>query len=55
MIYANLSNEQKLNVLNQVNAKNGQDLQTIEKDWWVTQVLKAIFALNRVKNHQNML
>ena len=55
MIYANLNNEQKLSVLNQVNAKNGQDLQTIEKDWWVTQVLKAIFALNRVKNHQNML
>ena len=44
MIYANLSNEQKLNVLNQVNAKNGQDPQTIEKDWWVTQVLRVLFS-----------
>ena len=44
MIYANLNNEQKLNVLNQVNAKNGQDLQTIEKDWWVTQVLRVLFS-----------
>ena len=44
MIYANLNNEQKLSVLNQVNAKNGQDLQTIEKDWWVTQVLRVLFS-----------
>lgn len=44
MIYANLSNEQQLNVLNQVNAKNGQDPQTIEKDWWVTQVLRVLFS-----------
>ena len=42
MIYANLSNEQKLNVLNQVNAKNGQDLQTIEKDWWGRAGLRKI-------------
>ena len=44
MIYANLNNEQQLNVLNQVNAKNGQDPQTIEKDWWVTQVLRVLFS-----------
>ena len=44
MIYANLNNEQKLSVLNQVNAKNGQDLQTIEKDWWVTLVLRVLFS-----------
>ncbi len=44
MIYANLNNEQKLSVLNQVNAKNGQDLQTIEKDWWITQVLRVLFS-----------
>ena len=44
MIYANLNSEQKLSVLNQVNVKNGQDLQTIEKDWWVTQVLRVLFS-----------
>lgn len=44
MIYANLNNEQKLSVLNQVNIKNGQDPQTIEKDWWVTQVLRVLFS-----------
>lgn len=44
MIFANLNNEQKLSVLNQVNVKNGQDLQTIEKDWWVTQVLRVLFS-----------
>ena len=44
MIFANLNSEQKLSVLNQVNVKNGQDLQTIEKDWWVTQVLRVLFS-----------
>ncbi len=44
MIYANLNNEQQLIVLNQVNAQNGQDPQTIEKDWWVTQVLRVLFS-----------
>ena len=44
MIYANLSNEQQLSVLNQVNARTGQDPQTIEKDWWVTQVLRVLFS-----------
>ena len=44
MIFANLNNEQKLSVLNQVNVKNGQDLQTIEKDRWVTQVLRVLFS-----------
>ena len=44
MIYANLNNAQQLVVLNQVNAQNGQDPQTIEKDWWVTQVLRVLFS-----------
>lgn len=45
MIYANLTGEQQLKVLDQVNAKIGQDPQTIEKDWWVTQVLRVLFGL----------
>lgn len=44
MIYANLTEKQQLRVLDQVNAKIGQDPQTIEKDWWVTQVLRVLFA-----------
>ena len=44
MIYANLTEEQQLKVLDQANAMIGQDPQTIEKDWWVTQVLRVLFA-----------
>lgn len=42
MIFANLNNEQKLSVLNQVNVKNGQDLQTINKQ------IDKVFAGDKV-------
>ena len=44
MIYTDLSEEQQLAVLNQINQITGQDPQTVEKDWWVTQVLRVLFA-----------
>jgi predicted nucleotidyltransferase component of viral defense system len=45
MIYTDLQTERKLAVLDQVSAQTNSAQQTIEKDWWVTQVLKAIFSL----------
>lgn len=45
MIYTNLSAEQQLQILDQVNKQCNIDQQNIEKDWWVTQVLRALFAL----------
>ena len=44
MIYTNLSEKERLFVLDQVNARTNYDQQTIEKDWWVTQVLRVLFA-----------
>ena len=44
MIYTDLSPQQQLGILDQVNAKTGQYHQTIEKDWWVTQVLRVLFV-----------
>lgn len=49
MKFIDLAPEQQLRLLNQVNAFTNQDQITIEKDWWVTQVLKAIFALPYAK------
>ena len=45
MIYTDLQTERMLAVLDQVSAQTNSTQQTIEKDWWVTQVLKAIFSL----------
>ncbi len=45
MKYTELSTKQQTTILEQVSAQSNLDLKTIEKDWWVTQVLKAIFAL----------
>ena len=39
MIYANLTGEQQLKVLDQVNAKIGQDPQTIEEDGYRIEVV----------------
>ncbi|MBR1425867.1 MAG: nucleotidyl transferase AbiEii/AbiGii toxin family protein [Paludibacteraceae bacterium] len=44
MIYTDLTAQQRLALLSQVNAMTGQYQQTIEKDWWVTQVLRVLFA-----------
>jgi len=45
MIYSELTIEQQLAILNQVNLISDQDEQNIEKDWWVTQVLRVLFSL----------
>lgn len=44
MKYTDLTKEQQLAVLDQMNTLTGQDHQTIEKDWWVTQVLRVLFS-----------
>ena len=43
MIYTDLSPQQQFSILDHVNAKTNQYHQTIEKDWWVTQVLRVLF------------
>ena len=43
MKLTDLTIEQQIRLLDQINARTNQDQQTIEKDWWVTQVLKAYF------------
>ena len=45
MIYTDLQTERKLVVLDQVSAQTNSAQQTIEKDWWVTQVLRVLFSL----------
>tara|TARA_R110000868_G_scaffold363678_1_gene626011 strand:+ start:13849 stop:14847 length:999 start_codon:yes stop_codon:yes gene_type:complete len=39
-----LSKNRRLEILKQVNNQTGLPMQAIEKDWWVTIVLKAIFT-----------
>lgn len=45
MIYTDLQTERMLTVLDQVSAQTNSTQQTIEKDWWVTQVLRVLFSL----------
>ena len=47
MNFSVLPDEVKIDFINQVAAKSNHKLpeQIIEKDWWVTQVLKAVFSL----------
>lgn len=45
MIFANLPIKDQQEILRRVQAENGLHLQIIEKDWWVTAVLRALFAL----------
>ena len=47
MKFSALPNDVKIEFINQVAAKSNRKLpeQIIEKDWWVTQVLKAVFSL----------
>ena len=47
MKFSALPNEVKIDFINQVAAKSNRKLpeQIIEKDWWVTQVLKAVFSM----------
>ena len=39
-----LSEKRRLEILNQVNSQTGLPTDAIEKDWWVTITLKAIFS-----------
>lgn len=45
MKFSDLTIEDKREVLSRVQAENGLISQLIEKDWWVTAVLRALFAL----------
>ena len=45
MIYTDLQAERMLAVLDQVSAQTNSAQQTIEKDWWVTQILRVLFSL----------
>lgn len=45
MKYTDLSTKDKQEVINRVQSENGLNRQLIEKDWWVTAVLRALFAL----------
>jgi len=45
MKYTDLSSEDKRDIINRVQAETGLNRQMIEKDWWVTAVLRALFAL----------
>lgn len=49
MMYTDLSDGQQLTMLTQVGEHLNQDLQTIETDWWVTQVLRVLFSLPYAK------
>ena len=45
MKFIDLSTEERQDIIRRVQAENGMDLQIIEKDWWVTTVLRALFSL----------
>lgn len=45
MKFIDLSIEERQDIIRRVQAENGMDLQIIEKDWWVTTVLQALFSL----------
>ena len=44
MIYTDLLESGMFHLLDQVNSQTNFDHQTIEKDWWVTQVLRVLFS-----------
>jgi hypothetical protein len=48
--WLNESRERRLEILEQVSAETGISATAIEKDWWVTIALKAIFQTNEGKN-----
>jgi hypothetical protein len=45
MNFTNLPIEERLEVINHTYAVTGLSSQIIEKDWWVTAVLRALFSL----------
>ncbi|WP_127131194.1 nucleotidyl transferase AbiEii/AbiGii toxin family protein [Pseudoflavitalea rhizosphaerae] len=48
--WLNLPPERKIEIINQVNAQTGFSVEAIEKDWWVTLALKAVFATQWSEN-----
>lgn len=45
MKYTDLSIQDQQDIIQRVQAENGLNRQIIEKDWWVTTVLRALFSL----------
>ena len=45
MNYTNLSLQDRQEIIQRVQAENHLNRQIIEKDWWVTAVLRALFSL----------
>lgn len=45
MKYTDLNLQERQDILRRVQSETGMDLQIIEKDWWVTAILRALFAL----------
>lgn len=45
MKYINLNLQERQDILRRVQSETGMDLQIIEKDWWVTAILRALFTL----------
>ncbi len=45
MNYTDLSLQERIEIIHQVQSKKNLNLQIIEKDWWVTAVLRALFSL----------
>ena len=43
--WINLSNDDRRTVLEQASVRTGYIVQAVEKDWWVTTVLEALFSL----------
>lgn len=50
MNYTDLSTEDQKAIIQQVEAKKNLSRQIIEKDWWVTAVLRSLFALPYAKS-----
>ena len=44
MSFADLSVTDRQKIIRRVQLENGLHLQIIEKDWWVTAVLRALFS-----------
>jgi predicted nucleotidyltransferase component of viral defense system len=45
MQFINLPTEERLEIFRRIQAQTGMPRQIIEKDWWVTAVLRALFSL----------
>jgi len=50
MIFNDLSKKERLELYQEVHNKNGLSKIIIEKDWWVTSILRALFSLPYAEN-----